>query len=65
MFYQDNGTYTGPALNFQNNNTVHAELSLFSKIFTPDFARRPMIYNFGGEFRHELSDRLRRKNIRI
>ena len=58
MFYQDNGTYTGPALNFQNNNTVHAELSLFSKIFTPDFARRPMIYNFGGEFRHELSDRL-------
>lgn len=59
MFYQDNGTYAGPALSFQNNNnTVHAELSLFSKIFTPDFARRPMVYNFGGEFRQELSDRL-------
>ena len=28
MFYQDNGTYTGPALSFQNSNTVHAELSL-------------------------------------
>lgn len=59
MQYQYNDNYTGPALNMRvNNNAAQAVLMLFSRTYTPDFARRPMVYNFGGEFRRELSDRL-------
>ena len=59
MYYNYSDNYTGPTLNMQiNNNTEQAVLMLFSRIYTPDFARRPMVYAFGGEFRRELSDRL-------
>ena len=59
MYYNYSDNYTGPVLNMQfNNDTEQAVLTLFSRIYTPDFARRPMVYTFGGEFRRELSDRL-------
>ena len=59
MLYQNNGLVNNPTLNLGfSNDRVCAELSLFSRAYTPDFARRPLVYNFNGAFREELNDRL-------
>ena len=61
MIYQNNGLVNAPVLNLTaTNDNVRAELSLFSRAYTPDFARRPLVYSFNGAFREELNDRLSR-----
>lgn len=59
MLYQNHGLVNNPVLNLRaTNDSVHAELSLFSRAYVPDFARRPLVYSFNGAFREELNDRL-------
>lgn len=61
MIYQNHGLVNNPVLSLRaTNDNVHAELSLFSRAYTPDFARRPLVYSFNGAFREELNDRLSR-----
>ena len=48
----------GPVSVQPMGGSSQAVLWLFSKAFTPDYARRPMLYNFNGGFRHQLNERL-------
>ena len=58
MFYTDLGQGYGPLSIQPAGREPRAVLFVFSKAYIPDYARRPMMYNFNGMFRKELDRRL-------